>query len=61
LLNDKALYNNLEATSNKLNILLDDIRVHPKRYVNVSVFGKKDKGNYLAAPLVDDTIKAVKK
>jgi len=61
LLNDKALYNNLEATSNKLNILLDDIRVHPKRYVNVSVFGKKDKGNYLSAPLVDDTVKAVKK
>lgn len=60
LLNDKALYNNLEATSNKLNILLDDIRVHPKRYVNVSVFGKKDKGNYLTAPMVDDTLKAVK-
>ena len=60
LLNDKTLYNNLEATSNKLNILLDDIRVHPKRYVNVSVFGKKDKGNYLTAPMVDDTLKAVK-
>jgi len=60
LLNDKMLYNNLTATSNKLNILLDDIRVHPRRYVNVSVFGKKDKGNYLSAPLVDDTSKAVK-
>ena len=57
LLNDKALYNNLEATSNKINILLDDIRVHPKRYVNFSVFGKKDKGNYITAPLTDDTLK----
>lgn len=56
LLNDKSLYNNLEATSNKLNILVDDIRVHPKRYVNISVFGKKDKGNYLTAPMVDDTV-----
>jgi phospholipid/cholesterol/gamma-HCH transport system substrate-binding protein len=61
LLNDKTLYNNLESTSDKINILLDDIRVHPKRYVNFSVFGKKDKGNYLTAPLIDDTLKVVKK
>ena len=59
LLNDKTLYNNLEATSNKLNILLDDIRVHPKRYVGISIFGKKDKGNYITAPLIDDTLKVV--
>lgn len=59
LLNDKELYNNLESTSNKINILLDDIRVHPKRYVNISIFGKKDKGNFITAPLIDDTIKIV--
>jgi len=34
--------------------------VHPRRYLNISVFGKKDKGNYLTAPLIDDSIKAVK-
>ncbi|MEO8766172.1 MAG: MlaD family protein [Ginsengibacter sp.] len=60
LLNDKTLYNNLEATTNKINILLDDIRVHPKRYVNFSVFGKKDKANYITAPLIDDTLKVIK-
>lgn len=60
LLNDKTLYNNLESTTNKINILLDDIRVHPRRYVNVSIFGRKDKGNYLTAPLVGDTSKGVK-
>jgi phospholipid/cholesterol/gamma-HCH transport system substrate-binding protein len=60
LLNDKALYQNLESTSDKLNILLDDIRVHPRRYLNVSVFGKKDKGNYLTSPLTGDTLKKVK-
>ena len=60
LLNDKTLYNNLESTTNKINILLDDIRVHPRRYVNVSIFGRKDKGNYITAPLVDDTSKGVK-
>ncbi len=55
LLNDKKLYDNLQNTANKLNILLDDIRVHPRRYVNVSVFGRKDKGNYITAPLQDST------
>ena len=61
LLNDTKLYDNLQSTANKLNILLDDIRVHPKRYLNISVFGKKDKGDYLSAPLIDDTLKSVKK
>ena len=60
LLNDKTLYNNLKSTTEKMNILLDDIRVHPKRYVNISIFAKKDKGNYLTAPLVDDSVKVVK-
>jgi len=59
LLNDKKLYHNLQSTTNKMNILIDDIRVHPKRYVNISIFGKKDKGNYLTAPLIDDTLKVV--
>ena len=31
-------------------ILLDDIRAHPKRYVNISVFGKKDKSGALTSP-----------
>lgn len=57
LLNDTKLYNNLTSTSNKINILLDDIRVHPKRFLGFSVFGKKDKGNFLTAPLIDDTLK----
>jgi phospholipid/cholesterol/gamma-HCH transport system substrate-binding protein len=57
LINDPKLYNNLSATSNKLNLLLDDVRVHPKRYINVSVFGKKEKNKPLTAPL-PDTINA---
>ena len=60
LINDKQLYKNLESTTNKINILLDDIRVHPKRYVNFSVFGKRDRGNYISAPLIDDTLKVAK-
>lgn len=59
LLNDAKLYNNLASTSNKINILLDEVRVHPKRFLGFSVFGKKDKGNYLTAPLIDDTLKVI--
>jgi len=53
LINDKRLYQNMEATTRSLNTLLDDFRVHPKRYVNISVFGKKDKTGPLTAPLPD--------
>ncbi len=53
LMNDKKLYNNLNASANSLNILLQDFRLHPKRYVNVSVFGKKDKSQPLMKPLED--------
>ena len=55
LLNDKALYTNLNNTVHSANILLDDLRVHPKRYINVSVFGKKDKSGPLLAPLADSS------
>lgn len=43
LIHDKSLYTNLEETSNNLSLLLQDLRLNPKRYVNVSVFGKKQK------------------
>ena len=61
LLNDKHLYQNLEGTTRSLNTLLDDFRVHPKRYVNISVFGKKDKGGYLTSPLDSTAAKPVNK
>ncbi|ODS81117.1 MAG: mammalian cell entry protein [Cytophagaceae bacterium SCN 52-12] len=44
LLTDDALYNNLNYTMISLNQLLANFREHPKRYINVSVFGKKDRG-----------------
>ena len=60
LINDKRLYNNLESTTRSLNTLLDDFRVHPKRYVNISVFGKKDKTGPLTAPIIDSSSKSNK-
>ena len=43
LLNDSTLYNNLNATTANAASLLEDLRLHPKRYVHFSLFGKKDK------------------
>ena len=53
MLNDPALYKNLASTGNKLNLLLDDIRTNPKRYVSISIFGKKQKGSPLQVPTPD--------
>jgi phospholipid/cholesterol/gamma-HCH transport system substrate-binding protein len=55
LINDKKLYNNLENTVRSVNILIDDLKTHPKRYVSFSVFGRKDKGTPLNAPLADSS------
>ncbi len=53
LLNDTKLYNNLTATANKLNLLIDDLKTNPKRYINISVFGKKNTSPGLTVPLPD--------
>jgi phospholipid/cholesterol/gamma-HCH transport system substrate-binding protein len=63
LMNDKKLYNNLESTSKNMNLLLQDFRLNPKRYLNVSIIGRKDKPYVL--PEVDpasiEEIKEIKK
>ncbi len=55
LLYDREIYNNLNNTVVSLHTLTDDLRVHPRRYVNISIFGKKDKGNYITKPLNEQT------
>ncbi|HET9824294.1 MAG TPA: MlaD family protein [Chitinophagaceae bacterium] len=61
LMNDRQLYDNLRNTALAMEILVDDIKVHPKRYVNISVFGKKDKGDYLTSPAKKDTFESSSK
>ncbi|NNE27038.1 MAG: MCE family protein, partial [Saprospiraceae bacterium] len=39
LLNEKGLYNNIEETTANLNLLLQDMRLNPRRYFRL--FGKK--------------------
>lgn len=43
LLNDTALYGNLNRTSLGAANLLEDLKANPKRYVHFSLFGKKEK------------------
>jgi len=43
LLTEKELYDNLNNSTRNLDLLLQDIRLHPKRYIKLSVFGKKER------------------
>ena len=63
LMNDRQLYDKLNDVANRLNkaalsaeITLDDLRIHPKRYVNISVFGNKKAGEPLTSPAIKDTL-----
>ncbi|MBW7870405.1 MAG: MCE family protein [Flavobacteriia bacterium] len=41
LLKDRELYDNLLKTTNSLDELLSDMKKHPDRYIQFSIFGKK--------------------
>ena len=56
LIHDRALYNKLNDVMLSAEILLDDLRAHPKRYVNLSIFGRKDRGGALTSPSIKDSI-----
>ncbi|MBT8256804.1 MAG: MCE family protein [Bacteroidia bacterium] len=43
LLKDEKLYNNLSGASRQLELLLQDMKLNPKRYVHFSLFGKRPK------------------
>lgn len=56
LLNDRTLYNKINDAILSFEILADDLRANPKRYVNLSIFGKKDKDGPITSPLIKDSI-----
>ena len=43
LTKDEQLYQNLNKTAENLNLLVEDMKANPKKYVNFSVFGKNNK------------------
>jgi len=53
LISDSTMYHQLKNTIQSVNTLIDDVKVHPKRYINISVFGKKDKSSPLSKPIAD--------
>jgi len=45
LLENDAIFNNLEKATSELEALINDIKVNPNRYVHFSIFGKKANKN----------------
>lgn len=43
LINNPDLYTKLESASTNLDLLVEDLRINPNRYVQFSVFGRKNK------------------
>ncbi|MFN2458547.1 MAG: MlaD family protein [Chitinophagaceae bacterium] len=56
LLNDRKFYDQLNRAALSAEILMDDMRLHPKRYVNISVFGGKGSPSPITSPAIKDTI-----
>ncbi len=57
LVKDEALYNELVQTNQEMQELLNDITLHPERYIHFSVLGAKTKG----APLTKTEEKKLRK
>lgn len=60
LLKNDTLYNNMEQASRELDLLLEDMRLNPNRYVHLSVFGRKDRLPQLSDSDVERIAKALK-
>jgi phospholipid/cholesterol/gamma-HCH transport system substrate-binding protein len=43
LMRNDTLYTNLESASRELDMLIEDLRVNPNRYVHLSIFGRRDR------------------
>ena len=55
LLDDPQIYDNLAEATRSLDALLADVKANPKRYVNITVFGKKERSE---TSRVKDSLKA---
>jgi phospholipid/cholesterol/gamma-HCH transport system substrate-binding protein len=59
LINDSTLYNQLESAADNLDLLVEDMRVNPNRYVQFSVFGRKNKSIELTRKELEELKKYV--
>ncbi len=60
LINNPEMYNRLEAASKNLDLLTEDIRINPNRYVHFSVFGRKNKNVELSKAELEELKEYVK-
>ncbi len=58
MMSNDDLHQNLLSTSKELELLLQDLRLNPKRYIDISLFGKKQKAYVLPS---DDPAKKASK
>ena len=58
LMSDRKLYDKLNEAILSAEILLDDLRLHPKRYTGSLIFNRKDKTGPLTSPSKKDTVPA---
>jgi phospholipid/cholesterol/gamma-HCH transport system substrate-binding protein len=56
LMNDRKFYDQISKVALSAEILFDDIRLHPKRYVNISLTGGRSKPDPITSPSLKDTI-----
>lgn len=56
LLNDTKLYEKLNKTNDELEKFVNDLRLHPERYIHISLLGAKSKG----VPLTEDEEKKLR-
>ena len=61
LVSDEKLYKELAQASQNLSLLLADLKENPKRYINVTVFGKKTYEEKLADKKAKEAEKEAKK
>jgi phospholipid/cholesterol/gamma-HCH transport system substrate-binding protein len=61
LINEKGIYNNIDSTITSMHSLLDDVKAHPYRYVNVSVFGGQKRDEKYKAKLAKEAASKPKK
>lgn len=56
LMKDRALYDQLNKVGLGLEILLDDLRINPKRYTGNIIFNRKDRTGPLTSPAIKDSV-----
>ena len=61
LISDEKLYKELAQASQNLSLLLADLKENPKRYINVTVFGKKSYDEKQADKAAKQAAKEAKK